>query len=390
MTERYPEDAALLGLTTDPDTGIEYIPTGQSPYVLHFRRMLQRLLLATTRANDFRVYADGDATIGVRAGRGTINSNAVDFAGAAGVALDLNDTHWLWLDAAGQAQHATGGLPDDRSTFLPLARVVVGTERIGSITDLRGEAMFTTPGLAAQGLTATADEINQALDGINASVDSAALNTLTAGPGSTADSEHRHVQSVQNVDGASTFGVINTSADAAAQVALALSLPNVLPDDLLVFQDRTHGFIRQRYNGKSLTPLGMLPMVWLHSDELTASVNGELLGVVPCDGQIVAAHVSVGSNIESTTGSDGVSVSLTVNGNALTTSDAVLTSDDGAGFRSTAQGDGAAATLVANGTEHVTRGDLVTLSCTRTAAGSVSQEAEGVAVLVILRVSLPE
>lgn len=390
MSEQYPDDAVLLGLTTDPDTGVEYIPTGQSPYVLHFRRMLQRLLLATKRANDLRVYAQGDTTIGVRAGRGAINGQPITFAGVSGVTLALSQTHHIWLDSLGSIQQSTSGLPSDRSTFLPLAEVAVGAERIETIIDLRGEAIYSTPGLAAQGLTASADEINQALDGINSSVDSTALNVLTGGSLSTADSEHRHLQVLQDVDGECYFGLINDSANAAAQVSLALSLPNLLPDDLVIFQDRSHGFIRQRYNGKNLVPLGMLPLTWLHSGALTASASDEMVGVVPCDGQIVAAHLSAGTNMASSTGTDGIAASLTVNGSALTSGDAELTSAGGGGFRSTAQGDGVAATLVSTGVEQVTRGDVVKLSLARTALGTVSQEASDIALLVLLRVSLPE
>ncbi len=65
MSERYPSDATLLALSQDDATGVEYIPTGRSPYYLEFRKMLYRLLRATERANDLRVHQDGDLTAGV-------------------------------------------------------------------------------------------------------------------------------------------------------------------------------------------------------------------------------------------------------------------------------------------------------------------------------------
>ncbi len=69
MSERYPDDATLLAMEQDAATGVQYIPTGQSPYYLHFRKLVHRLLLACGRANDLRVYQDGDLSVGVRPGR---------------------------------------------------------------------------------------------------------------------------------------------------------------------------------------------------------------------------------------------------------------------------------------------------------------------------------
>ena len=50
MPERYPSDATLLALSADTATGVEYIPTGQSPYYLQFRKLLQGLLDARATA----------------------------------------------------------------------------------------------------------------------------------------------------------------------------------------------------------------------------------------------------------------------------------------------------------------------------------------------------
>ena len=69
MAEVYPSDNALLNIETDSETGVEFIPTGQSPYYLQFRRLLYRLLLATKLANDLRVYDEGGLDIGVKSGK---------------------------------------------------------------------------------------------------------------------------------------------------------------------------------------------------------------------------------------------------------------------------------------------------------------------------------
>ena len=60
MTEAYPSDSELLDLPADTETGVEYIPTGAAPYYVQFRKLLYRLLLATRRANDLRVYDEGE------------------------------------------------------------------------------------------------------------------------------------------------------------------------------------------------------------------------------------------------------------------------------------------------------------------------------------------
>ena len=59
MAEIYPSDAELNALLEDAETGVEYIPSGTTPYYVHFRKLLYRLLLATKRANDLRVYKEG-------------------------------------------------------------------------------------------------------------------------------------------------------------------------------------------------------------------------------------------------------------------------------------------------------------------------------------------
>lgn len=55
MSEVYPSDNELLQIISDTETGVEYIPTGQAPCYLEFRKLLYRLLLATKQGNDLCV-----------------------------------------------------------------------------------------------------------------------------------------------------------------------------------------------------------------------------------------------------------------------------------------------------------------------------------------------
>ena len=146
MPERYPDDVTLLTLDQDPETGVEYIPTGKSPYYLEFRRLVQRTLLAAVRANDLRLYQDGDLTIGVRPGRCWIRGTPLEFAGVSAVSVLPSTTIYFWIDVAGTLQSGDD-LPTDRSGFIPLAAVTAGAAAISTITDLRGEVFLAAPGL---------------------------------------------------------------------------------------------------------------------------------------------------------------------------------------------------------------------------------------------------
>ena len=87
MGEVYPSDNELLNLQADSETGVEYIATGTAPYYLHFRKLLYRLLLASRRANDLRVYDEGGLDIGVKAGAFWLGADAISYAGSAGNTL---------------------------------------------------------------------------------------------------------------------------------------------------------------------------------------------------------------------------------------------------------------------------------------------------------------
>ncbi|MFW6059381.1 MAG: hypothetical protein ACODAQ_04325 [Phycisphaeraceae bacterium] len=390
MTECYPNDSALLALSQDEATGVEYIPTGKSPYHLEFRRMLHRLLRACERANDLRVYQVGDVSIGVRPGRARLLNAPLDFAGATGIALDTNASTYVWLDANGEVQTDTSAFPSDRTTFVPLAEIVTNASVIESITDLRGEAFLSVPNLETLNVSASAAEINQALDDVSENVTAFALSHMTGGGFNSADSFHRHLRTRQDVDGEAIYEFINDSADANANMALEFSLVQRLPADTFLLVNLDNGFFQQRYDGASYNLLGTVQPQYKHAGALNASVNDALLGAVPAAGVVTDVILSVGENIVSDDSDDGVRATVKVNGTALTTTDPSMTDSEGAGFASTAQGDGTSAVLKTDGTEQVQRGDLLTVDLIRTANGTITSEAEDIVVLVVIRVNGPE
>jgi len=140
MAEVYPSDNELLNLLSDEETGVEYIPTGTAPYYLHFRRLLQRLLLATRRANDLRAYDEGGLDIGVRAGKFWLGTDLISFAGATGNTLADNKTAiYVYLDAQGNlVTDEYASFPDMAATpHVRLAVVTTSGGDIVSITDCR-------------------------------------------------------------------------------------------------------------------------------------------------------------------------------------------------------------------------------------------------------------
>jgi len=102
MAEVYPSDSELLDLLADSETGVEYIPTGTAPYYLQFRKLLSRLLLATKRANDLRLYDEGGLTFGVKAGKFFNGNTLVEYAGSSGnVLADDKPSIYVYLDSDG-------------------------------------------------------------------------------------------------------------------------------------------------------------------------------------------------------------------------------------------------------------------------------------------------
>lgn len=384
MTERYPDDATLLAMEQDAATGVEMIPTGKSPYFLEFRKLVQRLLLATTRANDLRVYADGDLSVGVRPGRCTIGDTAIDFAGAETIALANNATTRLWLAADGSVQTSTTAMPTDRTSFLPLAEVTTEAGGIAAIADRRGEAFLAIVDLPRLGIEATADEINQALLGIGATVDAAALDTLTGGATSVADTLHRHDRLTADVDQEHALRLVNASAGGSAGLALRFDLSGVIPGTSDLVLDRDTGWLRQRLFGQSLPLLGSIDVHHTHPGGLTASITARLIAAVPLPGRVTDITLSLGANLVTDNPADQISATVKVNGAALASTDPAIAVSDGAGFRATAQGEGVAAVIKSDGTQQVARGDILTVDLTRSVSGNLTSDAADLALLVTI------
>ena len=134
MAEVYPSDNELLNLHADGETGVEFIATGQAPYYLQFRRLLYRLLLATRRANDLRVYDEGVLNIGVKAGKFWSGTELVNYAGSSGNTLaDGKANIFVYLTDAGiLVTTEYNSFPDMATT--PHIRLAIVTTSGGDIT----------------------------------------------------------------------------------------------------------------------------------------------------------------------------------------------------------------------------------------------------------------
>ncbi|MEM1186801.1 MAG: hypothetical protein AAGI53_17585 [Planctomycetota bacterium] len=386
MTERYPDDAELLALDADAHTGVEYIPTGTTPYYLEFRRLVQRSLLAAARASDLRVYADGDLTVGIRPGRCLIDAEPIVFAGQTQTPLSANDTTDLYLDQTGVVQLSTTGLPAARSQFVPLARITTDATSIVSILDLRGEAFLAAPPSSLDGLTASAGEINQALDGIDPSVTSSALNALTSG--STLQSLHYHDRFVWDTTNAEWLTLLNLGAS-GANIGLRFDLLNALPAVTELAVDTTNGFLTQAYNGQTFHLLGVSHATTAIEGPVTASLIDRLIGAAPTSGVVSEVVLTIGDNTVSSDATDGLTATVYRNGTAVCTIDPQITSGNGTGTRSTAQGHGTPSVVKSDGSEQVQRGDLFTVDLTWSSSGTVSTNPRHVGVIVVIKADQP-
>jgi len=159
MAETYPSDSELLNLQSDGETGVEYIPTGTAPYYVHFRRLLYRLLLATRRANDLRVYDEGGLNIGVKAGKFWLGTNLIEYAGSVGNTLaDSQAGIYIYLDAQGNlVTNEYSGFPSMvAAPHVRLAIVSTSGGDITSIEDCRTGHNIAVP-YAAGGLHRTVE-----------------------------------------------------------------------------------------------------------------------------------------------------------------------------------------------------------------------------------------
>jgi hypothetical protein len=136
MAEVYPSDNTLLNLQSDSETGVEYIATGTAPYYLQFRKLLYRLLLATRRANDLRVYDEDGLDVGVKSGKFWLGTQLVSYNGSSGNTLaDDKANIYVYLDSSGTLViNEYSGFPDMATT--PHVRLAVVTTSGGDITSL--------------------------------------------------------------------------------------------------------------------------------------------------------------------------------------------------------------------------------------------------------------
>jgi hypothetical protein len=159
MAEVYPTDNELLNIQSDTETGVEYIPTGTAPYYLHFRKLLYRLLLATRRANDLRVYDEGGLDIGVKPGKFWLGTELVSYEGSSSNTLADDKTNiYIYLDDQGNlVTDEYDNFPDMATTpHVRLAMVATSGGDIDSITDCRMGHNFILP-YAAGGIKATVE-----------------------------------------------------------------------------------------------------------------------------------------------------------------------------------------------------------------------------------------
>jgi hypothetical protein len=148
MAEVYPSDNTLLNMQSDSETGVEYIPSGTSPYYLQFRKLLYRLLLATKRANDLRVCDEGGLDICVKSGEFWLGTELINYAGSSGNTLaDDKQNIYVYLDAGGNlVTNEYNSFPDMATTpHIRLAVVTTSEGDIESIVDSRVGHNFVTP-----------------------------------------------------------------------------------------------------------------------------------------------------------------------------------------------------------------------------------------------------
>jgi len=148
MAEVYPSNNDLLNIQSDSDTGVEYIATGQSPYYLHFRKLLYRLLLASKRANDLRVFDESGLDIGVKSGKFWIGTDLISYSGSSGNTLaDNKDNVFVYIDSSGTlVTNEYNSFPDlSFEAHIRLAVVSTSGGDIASITDMRGVHIFSIP-----------------------------------------------------------------------------------------------------------------------------------------------------------------------------------------------------------------------------------------------------
>ena len=195
MAEVYPSDSELLSLQSDAETGVEYIPTGTAPYYLQFRKLLYRLLLASRRSNDLRVYDEGGLDVGVKPGRFWLGTQLISYAGSSGNTLADDKTDiYIYLDSSGSlVTNEYSGFPSMASTpHVRLAQITTSGGNIDSLTDCRAGHNIAMP-YGAGGIQKTIeahtsdDTLTEAESGsVHTNLGATAIVTLTLPASATA------------------------------------------------------------------------------------------------------------------------------------------------------------------------------------------------------------
>jgi hypothetical protein len=148
MAEVYPSDSELINMQSDTETGVEYIPTGTAPYYLQFRKLLYRLLLASRRANDLRVYDESGLDVGVKPGKFWLGTQLISYAGSSGNTLaDDKQNIYIYLDSSGSlVTNEYSGFPSMTTTpHVRLAQITTSGGDINSLTDCRAGHNIVMP-----------------------------------------------------------------------------------------------------------------------------------------------------------------------------------------------------------------------------------------------------
>lgn len=142
-TPTYPADSVVLALdgTTNPDTGLEYIPKGTGPgsaisYEIRYNRDRQRFNQQLKRLNELSAWIDGALTIGVFAGEYRLGGVLKTYAGSSANAIADASTKKVYLDSSNLLQVAAA-YPGDETTFYPIATVTAAGGAITTVVDDR-------------------------------------------------------------------------------------------------------------------------------------------------------------------------------------------------------------------------------------------------------------
>ncbi len=91
---------------------------------MQFRKLLHRLVTATKRANELRVYDEGGLNIGVKSGSFWFRTDLIEYGGSSGNELaDNKDDIYIYLDKEGNL------VTDEYDAFLVWIRLFVSALR---------------------------------------------------------------------------------------------------------------------------------------------------------------------------------------------------------------------------------------------------------------------